>query len=180
MRSARQKLITREKYLDRVQARTLQPRVQKDARSKVQPPVAETSVEISRSKRRPYSQTVKTCRTEIPPLNCRRPTNTESRAANDLRTNCVPCRRRQVAPTIHNHHSKKRVDYARAGSGRRGRQAIRLRARQEFPYAWSANRPFKAENAQRSTPNVQRPTQKQHRSFGVPLNRPDAGHKNSN
>src|SRR6516164_2584422 len=122
MRSARQKLITRQKYLDRVQAKTLQPRVQKDARSKVQPPVAETSVEISRSKRRPYSQTGKTCRTEIRPLNCRRPTNTESTVANDLRTNCAPCRRRQAAPTIHNRHSKKRVDYAREGSGKRRRQ----------------------------------------------------------
>src|SRR6516165_10549703 len=122
MRSARQKLITREKYLDRVQAKTLQPRVQRDARSKVQPPVAETSVEISRSKRRPYSQTVKTCRTEIRRPDCRRPTNTDSGSANDLRTNCAPCRRTQAAPTIHNHHSKKRVDYARAGSGKRRRQ----------------------------------------------------------
>ena len=161
MRSARQKLITREKYLDRVQARTLQPRVQKDARSKVQPPVAETSVEISRSKRRPYSQTVKTCRTEIPPLNCRRPTNTESRAANDLRTNCVPCRRRQVAPTIHNHHSKKRVDYARAGSRRRERRVIRRKRRQESPCAWISSRASNGENAERPTSNAQRRIQKE-------------------
>ena len=161
MRSARQKLITREKYLDRVQAKTLQPRVQKDARSKVQPPVAETPVEISRSKRRPYSQTVKMCRTEIRPLNCRRPTNTESTVANDLRTNCAPCRRRQAAPTIHNRHSKKRVDYARAGSGRRERRVIRRKRRQESPYAWISSRASNGENAERPTSNAQRRIQKE-------------------
>ena len=155
MRSARQKLITREKYLDRVQAKTLQPRVQKGARLKVQPPVAETSVEISRSKRRPYSQTVKTCRTEIRLRDCRRPTNTDSGSASDLHTNCAPCRRRRAVPTVHNRHSKKRVDYARAESGRRGRQVIRLRARQEFPYAWSTKWTFMTANAQRPTPNTQ-------------------------
>ena len=161
MRSARQKLITREKYLDRVRAKTLQPRAQKGARARLQPPVAETSVEISRSKRRPYSQTVKTCRTEIRPLNCRRPTNTESTVANDLRTNCAPCRLRQAAPIIHNRHSRKREGCARAGSGRRERRVIRRKRRQESPYAWISSRASNGENAERPTSNAQRRIQKE-------------------
>ena len=85
-----------------------QSRAQKDARSKAQPPVVEKRAEISRSKRRPHSQTAKTFRTEIRPRDCRRPRNTDSGSANDLRTNCAPCRRTLAAPTIHNRHSKKR------------------------------------------------------------------------
>ena len=107
-----------------------QSRVQKGARSKAQPPVAERPVEISRSKRRPHSQTPKKCRTEIRPRDCRRPRNTDSGSANDLRTNCAPCRRTLAAPTIHNRHSKKPEDCARAGSGKRQRRVIRRKVRQ--------------------------------------------------
>src|SRR6266511_4712482 len=107
-----------------------QSRVQRGALSKARLPVVERRAEISRPKRRPHSQTAKTCRTEIRPRDCRRPRNTDSGSANDLRTNCAPCRRRQAAPTIHNRHSKKPEDCARAGLGRRQRRIIRLKARQ--------------------------------------------------
>ena len=107
-----------------------QSRAQKDARSKVRPPVVEKRAEISRSKRRPHSRTPKTCRTEIRPRNCRTPRNTDSGLANDLRTNCAPYRRTLAAPTIRNRHSKKPADCARAGSGKRQRRVIRLKVRQ--------------------------------------------------
>src|SRR5437773_3836509 len=107
-----------------------QSRVQKGARSKVQPPVVERPVEISRPKRRAHSQIVKTCRTEIRLRDCRTPRNTDSGSANDLRTNCAPCRRTLAAPIIHNHHPKRPADRARAVSDRMQRRVIRLRARQ--------------------------------------------------
>src|SRR4030095_4719272 len=120
--SARRTRIKRSKHLYRVQANMRQSGVQKDARSKVQPPVVKMSVEISRLKRQPHSQTAKTFHTEIRRRDCHRPKNADSGAANDLRTNCAPCRRTQAAPTIHNRRSKKRLDYAIARSGRRTRR----------------------------------------------------------
>ena len=157
-----------------------QSRAQKGARSKVQPPVVERRAEISRSKRRPHSQTPKTCRTEIRPRDCRRPTNTDSGSANDLRTNCAPCRRTLAAPTIRNRHSKKPADCARAGSGKRQRRVIRLILRQELPYVEGANRTFKKENAQRSTPNAQRPRKQLESSFRISFCRSNAGEENPN
>src|SRR5215475_12098033 len=102
---------------------------QKDARLKARQPVEETSVEISKSKLRRHSRKPKTFRIEIRPRDCRRPTNTDSRSANDLRTNCAPCRRTLAVPTTHNRHSKKQADCARAGSGKRRQQLAPLRVR---------------------------------------------------
>src|SRR5213075_3283222 len=111
-----------------------QSRVQKGARSKVQPPVVERPVEISRPKRRAHSQIVKTCRTEIRPQDCRTPRNTDSGSANDLRTNCAPCRQTPAAQTTHNRRSKKRADCATARLGRRERLLWRLKLRRDnFP-----------------------------------------------
>src|SRR4030095_215502 len=115
----------------------LQSRGQKDARSKARPPVVETSVEISKSKLRRHSRTPKTCRTEIRPRDCRKPTNTDSASANDLRTSCAPCRQTLAAPTTHNRHSKKRADCARAERNKGQRRAGWLTARQEVPNGWS-------------------------------------------
>ena len=98
---------------------------------KAPPPVAEMSVEISISKRQPHSRKPKTCRTEIRPRDCRRPTNRDSGSANDLRTNFAPYRRTQAGSITHNHRSKKRVDYAKAGSGRRRRRLRRLKMRRD-------------------------------------------------
>src|SRR5215469_6269926 len=92
---------------------------QRDARSKAQPPVVETSVEISKSKLRRHSRKPKTFRIEIRLRDCHRPTNTDSGSANDLQTSYAPYRRTLAAPTTHNRHSKKRADCAQAGSGRR-------------------------------------------------------------
>jgi hypothetical protein len=155
-----------------------QSRVQKGARSKAQPPVVGRPVEISRPKRRAHSQIVKTCRTEIRLRGCRRPRNTDSGLANDPRTSCAPCRRTPAAPTTRNRHSKKPEDCARAGLGRRQRRAIRLKARQEFLNAWSADLTFKKENVERPTPNAQRRTRKGCASFGIPFGRPDTGNEN--
>src|SRR3954471_20279030 len=82
-------------------------------------------MEISRSKRQADSRTGKTCRTEILPRDCRKPRNTDSGSANDLRTNREPCPRTLAAPTIRNRHSKKPADCARAVSGKRERRVIR-------------------------------------------------------
>src|SRR6266478_2398507 len=168
----------RLKTLDRVRAKMRQSRVQKGARSKVQPPVVGRPVETSRPKRRAHSQIVKTCRTEIRPRDCRTPRSTDSGSANDLRTNCAPCRRTLASPIIHNHHSKKPADRARAVSDRMQRRVIRLRARQEFPNAWSADLTFKKENVERPTSNIQRRTRKGCASFGILFSRPDTGHEN--
>src|SRR4030095_3226366 len=113
-RSAPQKSTGRPKDPDRERAKMHQSLVQKGAQSKARLPVVETSVEISKSKLRPHSRTPKTFRTEIRPRDYRRPTNTDSESANDLRTSCAPCRRTLAAPTIRNRHSKKRADCARA------------------------------------------------------------------
>jgi hypothetical protein len=139
----------------------------------LQPPVAETSVEISRSRRPRHLRKPKTCRTEIRLRDCRRPTNTDSGSASDLQTNCAPCRRALAAPIIRNRRSRKPEGCAKAGSGRRGRQVIRLKPRQGFPYAWSANRPSKEENAERSTPNAQRSNKENASSFGILFGRAD-------
>ena len=157
-----------------------QSRGQKGARSKAQPPVVEKRAEISRSQRRPHSQTAKTFRTEIRPRDCRTPTNTDSGSANDLRTNCAPCRRKLAAPTLRNRHSKKAEDCARAVSDKRQRQVTRLKARQEFPYAWSANCTFRKENVQRSTPNAQRPRKQCESSFRISFGCSNAGEENPN
>ena len=156
-----------------------QSRGQKGARSKAQPPVVERRAEISRSKRRPHSQIAKTCRTEIRPRDCRRPRNTDLGSANDLRTNCAPCRRTLAAPTIRNRHSKKPADCARAISGKRQRRVIRLILRQELPNGWSAKWAFKTANAQRPTPNAQSSTQKGNSQFRVLFCRPNACCENS-
>src|SRR6476646_10925378 len=155
-------------------------RVQKGARSKAQPPVAERRAEMSRSKRRPHSRTPKTCRTEIRPRDCRRPRNTDSRLANDPRTSSAPCRRTPATPTTHNRHSKKRADCARAISGRRQRRVIRLILRQELPNVEGANRTFKKENVQRSTPNAQRPRKQLESSFRISFCCSNAGEENPN
>src|SRR6267154_6909580 len=126
---ARQRWIRRLKTLDRVRAKMRQSREQKGARSKAQPPVVGRPVELSRPKRRAHSGIVKTYRTEIRPRHCRTPRNMDSGSANDLRTNCAPCRRTLAAPIIHNHHSKKPADCAAAISGKRQRRVIRLKAR---------------------------------------------------
>src|SRR6266478_6699648 len=127
---ARQRWIRRLKTLDRVRAKMRQSREQKGARSKAQPPVVGRPVEISRPKRRAHSQIVKTCRTEIRLRDCRTPTSTDSGSANGFRTNCAPCQRTPAAPIIHNRHSKKPADCARAVSDRMQRRVIRLRERQ--------------------------------------------------
>src|SRR5262245_16357840 len=155
-----------------------QSRGQKDARSKARPPVVETSVEISKSKLQRHSRKPKTVRIEIRPRDCHRPTNTDSGSANDLQTNCAPYRRTLAAPTTHNRHSKKRADCARGGRDRSQRRVIRPKARQESPYAWSADETFKKENAERPTPNAQRRTRNGRASFRVLFSCPDTSHEN--
>src|SRR5262245_65017912 len=107
----------------------LQSRAQTNARSRAQPPVAERGAEISRSTRPPHSQTAKTCRTEIRRRDCRRPRNTDSGSANDLRTNYAPCRQTLAEPTTHNRHSKKPADCAREGLGKTQRREVRPKMR---------------------------------------------------
>src|SRR5262245_58742085 len=155
-----------------------QSRGQKDARWKGRLPVVETSVEISRSKLRQHSRKPKTFRIEIRPRDCHRPTNTGSGSANDLETSCAPHRRTLAAPTTHNRHSKKRADCARGGLDRKQRRVIRRKARQESPYAWSADETFKKENVERPTPNAQRRTRNRRASFGILFSRPDTSHEN--
>src|SRR4029077_2394978 len=109
------------------------------------------------------------------PRDCRTPRSTDSGSANDLRTNCAPCRRTPAAPIIHNHHSKKPPDSARAESGRRQRRVIRLKARQEFLNAWSADLTFKKEKVERPTPNAQHRTRKGCASFRIRCSACDVG-----
>src|SRR5262249_46416460 len=151
---------------------------QKDARSKARQPVVEKSVVISKSKLRRHLRRPKTFRIETRPRDCRRPTNMDSGSANGLRTNCAPCRQTQAAPTTHNRHSKRRADCARGGLGRREGRVIRLKARREYSYAWSADETFKKENAERPTPNAQRRNRNNRASFGILFSSPDTGHEN--